>query len=60
MAVWFFGTREMGCFKPAYITGFLAGVEQELHIKCKRSVKTFHRALQEALVYLRVPFVLML
>jgi hypothetical protein len=55
VAVWFFGTREMGCFKPADITSFSAGLEQELHTKCKRSVKIFHAALQETFVYLQVP-----
>jgi hypothetical protein len=44
----------MGCFKPADVMSFAAGLEQDLHKKCKRSVKTFCHALHEAMVYLQV------
>lgn len=52
--MWFFGTYEMGCIKRGDLEGFQPGLEQELHLKCKRSVKTFRLALYEAYVYLRV------
>ena len=54
VTVWFFGTYEMGCIKRSEVMGFEAGLEQELHTKCKRSVKTFRRALHEAYIYLQV------
>jgi hypothetical protein len=55
--VWFFGTYEMGCVKPAEIVGLRAGLDQELHAKCKRSVKVFRRALYEAYIYLQAGIV---
>lgn len=53
VTVWFFGTYEMGCIKPAEIVGLRTGLDQELHVKCKRAVKVFQRALHEAYTYLQ-------
>ena len=53
VTVWFFGTYEMGCIKPAEIVGLRTGLDQELHVKCKRAVKVFRRALHEAYTYLQ-------
>ncbi|BDA44310.1 probable histone-lysine N-methyltransferase TRX1 [Coccomyxa sp. Obi] len=53
VTVWFFGTYEMGCIKRSEVMGFEAGLKQELHTKCKRSVKTFRRALHEVYIYLQ-------
>ncbi len=54
VTVWFFGTYEMGCIKRSEVMGFEDGLGQELHAKCKRSVKTFRRALHEVYIYLQV------
>lgn len=59
VTVWFFGTYEMGCIKPAEVVGLRAGLDQELHAKCKRSVKVFRRALYEAYIYLQAGIVSM-
>ncbi|CAL8470279.1 g9821 [Coccomyxa elongata] len=53
VTVWFFGTYEMGCIKRSEVMGFEDGLRQELHAKCKRSVKTFRRALHEVYIYLQ-------
>ena len=52
--LWFLGTFEMGCLKPAEIVAFGEGLQQGLHASCKRSVKLFRAGLQQAHRYLRV------
>lgn len=52
--LWFLGTFEMGCLKPAEIVAFGEGLQLGLHASCKRSVKLFRAGLQQAHRYLRV------
>lgn len=53
-AVWFFGTFEMACLRSGEIMTFEEGLQKGLHASCKRSVKLFRAALQQANRYLRV------
>lgn len=53
LTVWFFGTFEMASLKPAEILIFTEGLQQNLHAICKRSVKLFRAALQQAERYLK-------
>lgn len=59
-ALWFFGTFEMACLKPAEIVGLAQGLQQGLHASCKRSIKLFRVALQQVHRYLKAspPFCL--
>ena len=52
VVVWFFGTFEMACLKPLEIRSFAQGLAQSLHATCKRSVKLFRTALQQAHHYM--------
>ena len=52
LVVWFFGTFEMACLKPTDIRSFAQGLAQGLHATCKRSVKLFRAALQQAHRYM--------
>ena len=52
VVVWFFGTFEMACLKPTEIRSFAQGLAQSLHATCKRSVKLFRTALQQAHHYM--------
>ena len=52
VVVWFFGTFEMACLKPTEIRSFAQGLAQSLHATCKRSVKLFRTALQQAHRYM--------
>ena len=54
--MWFFDTREMQCLPPQQVTPFGTGLAAGLHATCRRSVKSFRRALFEAHEYLRVGF----
>ncbi len=52
VVVWFFGTFEMACLKPTEIRSFAQGLALSLHATCKRSVKLFRTALQQAHRYM--------
>lgn len=53
-ALWFFGTFEMACLRPAEIVTLEEGLQKGLHASCKRSVKLFRAALQQVHRYLKV------
>ncbi len=53
-ALWFFGTFEMACLRPAEMMSLEDGLHKGLHASCKRSVKLFRAALQQVHRYLKV------
>ena len=60
VVVWFFGTFEMACLKPTEIRSFVQGLAQNLHATCRRSVRLFRAALQQAHHYMKAGLLMVL